>query len=116
MYNPYGKGGAGGGKKGSQPAALGNYRRKWVTAAGRPICFAYNNMHERCWGQCGREHVCWWCEEKHAGHTCPMLRAFMATGAVPQMMALPGPTGGGPAAAAADGAIVVLGGASGGKG
>jgi hypothetical protein len=71
----YGKGGKGGKSGKSAPKAYGGYsepKGKPRTADGRNICYAFNNPNEQCAEKtCSRAHCCWWCEENHAGHSCP---------------------------------------------
>jgi hypothetical protein len=71
-----GKGGRGGGRGGGLPPGLDGLPRKQLTSKSpkKPICYSYNLAGERCSG-CNRAHVCWWCEEKHSGHTCKLYQS-----------------------------------------
>ncbi len=62
--------------KGRQPLPQGmkDLPRLNVTGKKEPICFNYNMPGQSCDIKCRRQHVCWWCEGKHAGHTCPDYR------------------------------------------
>jgi hypothetical protein len=60
-----------GGGRQPLPQGLKNLPRLTVTGKKEPICFNYNMPGQSCDSKCRRQHVCWWCEGKHAGHTCP---------------------------------------------
>ncbi len=79
---PYGGGGNGKGKRkggkyqggkgkgGPSSASAADSSMARSTPDGRPICFAWNNLNERCRGQCNRAHVCRKCFGSHPVYQC----------------------------------------------
>ena len=66
--------GGGEGKDKSKGTDKGKHRGKSLlsrTPDGRNICYAYNNQHEGCRGECGMVHVCRICLGDHPAFRHP---------------------------------------------
>jgi hypothetical protein len=64
-----------GGGKGNLPIAPPGMVRNTKNPNGKLLCYAFNLKDEQCSKQnCTMSHTCWWCFDKHPGHTCKTIR------------------------------------------